>query len=334
MPLHHVEPGHVFGFVHAKERVSVGHHPGPELRVDLWKRQGRALADGCQFGLRTFERRARREPPEHHKVRPGQRLGRRGARAQRHPEAMIDREREALRHHADYGMRSGPQLDGPSQNGGITREPIPPDVLADHDHGRRALALVVLHEIPAHQRPDPSHSESRGAHRRNADALRLCAGSDQVWRNRSECADLLNGFQLFAPDVVIVQDAPFGLACRRVPNLNRDNAVAFLEGQRRSQEGAINDAEPAGGDRDGHRNAEPPDQRKTGVLDQHPDAELDIQPPGIERPERSRVALALLRLFDFAEGASRGAACLPMFPVAHPWMLYPDTGSRGKRRER
>ena len=200
---------------------------------------------------------------------------------------MIDREREALRHHADDGMRSGPQLDGPSQNGGITREPIPPDVLADHDHGRRALALVVLHEIPAHQRPDPSHSESRGAHRRNADALRLCAGSDQVWRKRSECADLLNGFQLFAPDVVIVQDAPFGLACRRVPNLNRDNAVAFLEGQRRSQEVAINDAEPAGGDRDGHRNAEAPDQRKTGVLDQHPDAELDIQPPGIERAERS-----------------------------------------------
>src|SRR5687767_872887 len=113
---------------------------------------------------------------------------------------MIDREREALRHYADDGMRSGAQLEVPSQNGGIARESSPPDVLADHDHRWRALALVVLLDIPAYQRPNPSHSESRGAHRSNTDTLRLCTGNDQVWSNRSECADLLNRFQLLPPD--------------------------------------------------------------------------------------------------------------------------------------
>jgi hypothetical protein len=37
---------------------------------------------------------------------------------------------------------------------------------------------------------------------------------------------------------------------------------------------------------------------------------FDLQAPEIERRERSRVALAVLRLFDFTEGASRGVACL------------------------
>ena len=237
--LHREETGHIHGSVDASKRPRVRHRLGPQRRVDFWKRQGGALADGCQFGLRTCERRAGCEPPEHHKSRPRQWLGRRKAHAQRHPEVIVDGEGEALRHHADDGMRSGSQLNSSSQNGGVTREPIPPDVLADHDHGRCALALVFLLDIPAHQRPDPGHSESRGTHRRNADALGLCAGSDQVWRKDSECADLLNGFQLFAPDVVIAQNARFRIACRRVPNLNRDKAVAFIEGHRRSQEVVI-----------------------------------------------------------------------------------------------
>lgn len=89
------------------------------------------------------------------------------------------------------------------------------------------------------KRPDPGQAESGGAHRCNADALGLDAGSDQVWPEDCECADLLNGFQRFAPDVVIVQAAPFGLTCCRVPNLDRDNAVTLLERYRRAEESAV-----------------------------------------------------------------------------------------------
>src|SRR5262249_18869403 len=83
--LHREETVHVLGAVQASKRVSVRQHLRTELRVDLWKSQVRALTDGSQFALRTFERRTGRDPPEHHTIRPHRCLRRRQARAQRYP---------------------------------------------------------------------------------------------------------------------------------------------------------------------------------------------------------------------------------------------------------
>ena len=282
-PLRHEDTAHVCGSVDVEQRVGVRQHLGAQLRIKFWKRQSRALADARQFSLCTGERRAGREPPEHHQRRPHPWLGRRRARAERYPEVIVDRKREALRHHADDGMWGGSQLDGPAKNRGITQKPIPPDVLADHDDGRRSLPIVLLVEIPSHQRWNPSHTESGGAHRCHADTLRLGARSDQVGHQYSECADLLNGAQPFAPHMVVVEVAPFGRTCCRVPELERDNPVTLLEGQRRNKENAINQTESADGDRNGHCNPSASRQRKAGILDQHPETEFDIQPPGIGR---------------------------------------------------
>ena len=49
----------------------------------------------------------------------------------------------------------------------------------------------------------------------------------------------------------------------------------------------------------------PPTSVRPGMFDEHPDAELDVQPPIVERPERPRVALVLFHLFDSAERAPR-----------------------------
>lgn len=105
--LHFEETGHIHASVDAGERPGVRHHLGTERRVDLWKAQSGALADGCQFGLRTCERRAGRQPPEHPKRRPRQWLRHREARPERYPEVIVHGEGEALRHHAGHGMRSG-----------------------------------------------------------------------------------------------------------------------------------------------------------------------------------------------------------------------------------
>jgi len=72
---------------------------------------------------------------------------------------------------------------------------------------------------------------------------------------------ILKRFQLFPPDLVVEEDAPLRFARGGVPNLDRYNAVSFLDRQRNTEEVAVNDAESAGGNRYGYRDAASSNQR-------------------------------------------------------------------------
>src|SRR5688500_699757 len=58
--------------------------------------------------------------------------------------------------------------------------------------------------------------------------------------------------------------------------------------------------------RDGHGHAA--DQRQARILDEHPRAQLEVEPRVVQPPERSRIPLMLFRLLDAAECAPRRIA--------------------------
>src|SRR4051794_11053195 len=103
---------------------------------------------------------------------------------------MIDRKGEAFGHNPDDCVRNGSQSNGPAQNAGIAREPVPPHFLADDGHRLRPWSLVVLGQITSQQGPYANGAKSGGAHGGNADALRWNAGCDEIRSKRLVCADL------------------------------------------------------------------------------------------------------------------------------------------------
>ena len=67
----------------------------------------------------------------------------------------------------------------------------------------------------------------------------------------------------------------------------------------------VEEGERARAHRDRNRHSQTGDERQARILDQHPRAELEVEPPVVERSERARVALTLLRLFHSSERPPR-----------------------------
>jgi hypothetical protein len=79
----------------------------------------------------------------------------------RHPDLYAVRKIEALRHHADDGMRQALKRDRLADDLRITAEPIPPEVVAQDRDRRLSGALVSGADVAAHQGGGAHHAEER-----------------------------------------------------------------------------------------------------------------------------------------------------------------------------
>lgn len=199
-----------------------------------------------------------------------------------------DRECEALRHDADHGVDHVAQANRPPHHGRIAREPRLPDIMADHHDRGSPGVLVVLDERSAEKGWHPRQLESRGrdlgdehglvqaAHRPGRAIL-----DHQVALDRLEGADIHHRPQTLAPTVQ-VEPGRFESALRLViPGLEGDHPLPLVERQPAS-ESQVEEGEDDHTDDedDGHRQTA--DQCQSPGLAQHAQAQLDIQPQGID----------------------------------------------------
>jgi hypothetical protein len=104
-----------------------------------------------------------------------------------------------------------------------------------------------------------------------------------------------------------VQGSRLVVVCVRVPVLECDDAIAFVQREWRLLVPVQHREETcADGDGDGH--AEGPDHGQPWIFDEHPRAEPGVEPPFVHPRKGARLALPLLGLLDAAKGTPRGEA--------------------------
>ncbi len=104
-----------------------------------------------------------------------------------------------------------------------------------------------------------------------------------------------------------MRDTPVLAVQLDVSILERDDPVAFVEGERRVDV-LLNEREEPGGHRDADRDPEPADDRQGGILDQHPKPEDEIEAHAGEPVEPARVAHFFLEALDAAERDPRATS--------------------------
>jgi hypothetical protein len=81
-------------------------------------------------------------------------------KAQWHPQAVIDRKCEILRHDTYHRVRGVPELQCLSGKHGISPEMLAPQLMTDHNDRRRAGAFVSVREVSAEYWPNASYAKS------------------------------------------------------------------------------------------------------------------------------------------------------------------------------
>jgi hypothetical protein len=178
----------------------------------------------------------------------------------------------------------------------------------DDDDGRRSGPLVRLDETPAHQRRDPRQPERRRADLGHLDRLAAAIAGDQVALERAVRAKVPHGRQLRAPRGEVVRHVRLHPTPLRVPVLDRHDATAVRQRERRAND-LRDHLESGRADPDRERDGESADERQPRVPQQHPEAELEVQPGEAEVVETAKTArLASLLLVSLC--AAELESCL------------------------
>ena len=278
-----------------------------KLRVGGGLLARETLPDRRQLRLRRVEGRAGREQAEHGDRRPGPRRMRVVDDAQRRPHLVRDRERETLAHHADDGHVFRPELHAPAEHSGVTPEPRPPDVVADHRDRRRTGALVGLHQHAPHERRAIRDAKGGGGDLGDLHGTGVSLRHDQVARHVTPRPQLRHGPQRAAPDVEVVQRALLGTLRRDVPVADLHEAVALGQRQGRVHEDRhhLEDDRPDA-DRECHR--QPADDGQAGILHEHPAAEFQVEHEGLEAGQAAAIAMGFPDAGHTADPGERLAA--------------------------
>jgi hypothetical protein len=212
--------------------------------------------------------------------------------AQRDPVAVIDRKAVVLRDHTDHGVYDPAESDGLADDVRISLEATLPLLVRDHDDVRRALALVVIGERTTFHRCHPRHVKGRHSDLRDADQVRRSIRGHQRAAVSAVRAEIPHRRQPVSPQHEVVQRVMVRDAGTvHAVVLDRDDAIAFVQRQRRVDH-ALDERERARSDRDRQRHSDHAHERKTGVLHEHPDPQLQVEYGDIE--EHAAVLRAVL----------------------------------------
>jgi len=215
--------GDSFALTHFREEpFRVGKDPRPERRVRVGKIGSPALPDNRQLRLRRRQIGVRGEPSEdvEHRAPPAWIVG--GLEAQRHPVVLVLREAEAVWHDADHRVRRVADDHRRSHDAQIGVEAPPPLVIADDEHRRRPLALVIVEQKPSMKGRHPRDAERRRADLR--DAHRFCRpiGRRQIPYQQAVSPEIIDGLQAAPPRGGVMERARLRLVRLRIPVLDRD----------------------------------------------------------------------------------------------------------------
>src|SRR5215203_5608372 len=117
-------------------------------------------------------------------------------------------------------------------------------------------------------------------------------GRDQVPLDGTVRSDVFDRAELLAPDEQVVHQTRLLALRLRIPVANHDDPIAVVERQcRRDDLGE--ELERGNAHRDAERNRHTADRGQARVLDQHSDAELEIERRAVQPTEGTRVTLVL-----------------------------------------
>src|SRR5262249_32192293 len=101
-----------------------------------------AVGDGGDFTIGLLLRCAFRDSAEDsHRCTLERRITT-GLKSQRYPHAVVDRKREAFRHHTHYRARRASELNALPNHISASTESLLPEVITEHDHGRCPRGFV------------------------------------------------------------------------------------------------------------------------------------------------------------------------------------------------
>jgi hypothetical protein len=200
--------------------------------------------------------------------------------AERNAVAVRDREGKAQRHHADDGVHHIVEADRALQDLGVARELALPFLEAmtttGGTPGRSSCSISVRPSAgvtPVKLKPDAVMAATRTSCARPSSAIRLRLSSRKG-------ADGLDGFQLAAPLNEVLRrgaEGVSGIGTGHRPVADDNGPLAFFNRQRGVEHGA-EDGEVSGADGDRQCHADDGDERQDGILDEHADAELYVDP--------------------------------------------------------
>jgi hypothetical protein len=261
----HVREGELDPSPIARRLAAVRQHP--RLQVLVCQRGvGRRPFDHCRdlrVGLRL--RRAGRESAEHPHRRAVEWPIAGAPHLKRHPQAVVDRKREAVRHDADDGRRGVSELQGLSDHVDASTESLAPHVVAKDDHGRGARLLIGIEQRPSQERRHTNELKGRRGDLGDGHWFGSRIAENQVTFDRAIRAKIDDGSQVALPDHEVVKHAPLVSATGEIAHLDFDDALAVGERNRGPQDVA-RQVVPAGADADGHRERQPARESQARIL--------------------------------------------------------------------
>ena len=194
---------------------------------------------------------------------------------QRHPQTVVDGEREAFGHHADDGRGRAIQLYGLTDDIRAAIESALPDVVADHGDRRCARLFIRFEERTPQDRWHAHDAEGGRGHLRDGHRLRRGVTENEVAFERAISAQVFDRTGITPPDREVMQQAPFALTRRRVSHLHFDGAVAVGERQLRTEQIA-RQVVPSRTDPDGDGEGKASRECQARVLQKHPETQFVV----------------------------------------------------------
>jgi len=281
----------------------------PEVLVGAREIVGGDPSEIRELDARLPECRTRRQPPDdldRHSLPP---IVSSDVDPERNPQLLRARKRESVRHHADDSGRHAGDANRAADDAGIALKAALPQVVSDHRDDRRVRTFVHLHERPSEQRWDAQYAERGRGHLGGEDGFGQTSGDHEIPRDRAVRAKVVHGLERLAPHHEVVRRAELRTVRRRVPVLHDDDPVALRKRNHGKHELA-NRFEGPCPHPDGERHGDAADDRQYRVLDQHPTAELHVEPGKAQRVEPGQAARAA-RFLDLVLRATELGARFP-----------------------
>jgi hypothetical protein len=279
-------------------------------RIRLGVRGCHALRDHRQIAPRALDADAWPQPADsrHHPHRSVFRHHRRRserARRYRHVDVVVFRILRHGRQHADDGVLLVIHLKHAADDVRIAAERVLPVRVAEDQHRRRVLPIIVGAKRAAQERRDADHIEEvvrddPRLHARCADAVEEVESHLVIFDERIERRRLL-------PVIGnLLRGQPhFVVAGQRLPLTHVDQPIAARVRQRAKQHG-VDDAEDGGVRADAERQRQQDQDRVGRVLAETARRVAQVLPERVDRADPPRVAALVFHLREAAEPAKRG----------------------------
>ena len=251
-------------------------HVWPEVPVRVRLLGGHAQAHDPRLGFDLLSRHAVPKPSENPELWSEADVVVDRPRLKRDPEVIAIRKEEPWRHHTDDRSSDTAELKGAAEDVRRAVEEALPHVVSDHDDGFRAFEVIRLDQRAAELRADACDGERRRGDLGAADDVHQAVVADHVLVPPTGGGQRVERGHRLSPSLEIVDGRLRVVADLQVPVLDAEHPMRLLD--RRWRVERVDELHRREADRNADRQGESADDRETGIPDEHPARELDVQP--------------------------------------------------------